>query len=100
MPNSRASLPKDSVDGPGMGSAQSVVQFLQHYQLGALYGGFTYVLLQTGHILGNIGGARLLHHAYLQFSHYLYRLNCLNSLSALILSIMAQTRRKVRESLV
>ena len=83
-----------------LAEVQTVVQFLQHHQLGTLRSGFTDVLLQTGHILGDMGGARLLHHAYLQFSHYLYRLNCLNSLSALILSMIAHTRRKVRESLV
>ena len=83
-----------------LAKVQAVVQFLQHDQLGPLRCRLAYVLLQAGDIVGNAGGAGLLHHAYLQFSHYLYRLNCLNSLSALILSIIAQTRRKVRESFV
>ncbi len=83
-----------------LAEVEAVVQLLQHNQLGPLGSDFAHVALQSGDISGNVGRAVLLHHAYFQFSHYLYWENFCNSFSALILSMMAQTRWKVRLSLV
>ena len=69
------------------------MQLLQYHQLGALRCAGADTFLKTRSVCGDVGGAVLLHHAYLELSgHYLYLENFCKSVSAFILSMMAQTR--------
>ena len=54
-----------------LAEVQTVVQLLQHHQLGTLCGCLPDIALQAGDIIGDIRRTVLLHHANAKLSHYL-----------------------------